>query len=1585
MSEPMSIHDKTERNAAYIFILIFAIMAMGIVLNGYLYYLNYERNFRAEMESELSSIAQLKVGELVMWREERLGDGAVLFKNKTFSALVRRFLEKPGDADAQRQLKAWMGKYTTAYRYSRAYLVDTQGKMRMSVPSAPASYVSSVTMNVTDILRSGQVGIEDFHRNTPDGPIHLAVLVPIFDDLDDRRPLGVLSLHIDPVAYLYPFISKWPTPSQTGETLLVRRDGGDALFLSNLRFHENAALNLRIPLTKTEVPAVRAALGQTGIFEGVDYRGAPVIAAVRAVPGSPWSLIARMNTAEVYAPARERLWATVTFVGVLFFGSGIAMGFIWRQKSARYRERNKMVEAIFEGEARLRERTVQLEFSEAVHRAVIMSSADAIVRINTADVILMANPAAHWMFGYAGTELVDKHLSLLLPGGGHEKVLVEGYAASLAEWDGQSGLPPIEAVAVTKSGKKLTVECTSSECLVNSELSFVIVMRDVTERKNAEKELLSIMEAQPDILYVINAKGALIKWNSALQEFCGLTREQMMGRPAAEFVCEEDRPTVYEGIKEVFEKGSASIEARFIRRDGALVTHLCNGAVWKNPGGDTLGFIGVGKDITERKKAEEALRESEQTFARFFTMLPISLGVVSKEGVITEFNARFTEAFGYTIDDMPTIKEYWERVYPDESYRRWVLDTWGKAVEKAAKEGTDIEPIEYKMTCKGGAERFVMIGGAILPNGDVLATFVDITEHKKRDEELELFRLLVEKSGDSIFMIDDDDGCRMIYVNEAAVKHYGATREEIMTWRIPDWDPNFTYEMLPQHVEDIKKLKNLTIESHHRVKGGSIVPVEITLNYLPYRGRICHFGYFRNITERKAAAEAIRESEARYRQLSEASFEGIVVAVDGKILDINRAFARMFGYAPDEMIGKTPLDLVQPESYAIVADHIGRGSEECYAAVGRKKDGTLFPMEIQGRGTLYHGQKARVTAIRDITERVKAEQAVRESEERLRATFDNATSGMALVSLEGKFARVNAALCQMYGYEEQELLGKSFQEITHPDDLNIGVEWLRKMSRGEAEKLQVEKRYLRKDGGVIWCSVVASVIKDAQGKPLHMFSHIIDVTERRRIEQELAESEKKYRSLFQEMVSGFSLNKVVFDEHGEPVDYITLEVNREFERMLGVSKESVIGKKAYETVPGLDRKWLGIFGKVALTGTPYTYVEYASNVGKWFEGAIFSPGKGLAAGTFIDVTERKKAEEALREAKEEAEEATVLKDKYVSLVSHDLKNPLGTMMGFLKLIHRDMEGKGDQQTVRLTDAALESAGQMQHLINEVLSISRIKSGVTQPKRKFFDGFLLGVKAAASFGPDAEHKGIALKNAIPKGTRLYTDDTLLGEVLNNLVSNAIKFCKAGDTVTMFVPDNEPATIAVKDTGAGIKEALIPKLFKYEEKTSTTGTAGERGTGLGLPLSRDIMATLDGSLDAESEQGKGSTFYARIPHVRPKILVVDDDRNDRMLLGGYLSGLGVTVLEAEDGRDAMRVIEESAPHLLVVDVIMPNMDGFELLEEVRKNPATSSTPFIMIAIQKDIEVNEKSLQMGADDFINKPISMEEFIPRVRRFIG
>ncbi|MBI5637238.1 MAG: PAS domain S-box protein [Nitrospinae bacterium] len=1231
-------------------------------------------------------------------------------------------------------------------------------------------------------------------------------------------------------------------------------------------------------------------------------------------------------------------------------------------------------------ERRVRERTVQLEFSEALHRAVIASSADAIIRINSDGAILSANPAAHYMFGYGKTELENKHISLLLPDG-YERVLVDGFAASLDGWDGHSAAPVAEAVAVTKSGKKLMVECASSECLVNSEISFVIDMRDVSERRKAEKELISIMEAQPDILYVINTKGALIKWNSALQELCGLTREQMMERPAADFVCEEDRQVVFDGIKEVLEKGLASIEVRFIRHDGALVPHLCNGAAWKSPDGELLGFIGVGKDITERKKAEETLREGEERF-RQLSEAGFEGIVINVEGKVVDCNSAFARMFGYA---------------PEE-----IIGTIP----------VDLSPPESQAV---------------------------IMDHIRRGSE---------------------------------------------------------------EVYDVMGRK----------KDGTLFPIEMQGRVILYRGQKARITAVRDISERVKSEQAIRESEERFRQLSEASFEGVTITVGGKIVDCNTSFARKFGYARDEIIGKTPLDLVPPESYAIVADHIGRGSEECYEAVGLKKDGTLFPIEIQGRGAVYHGQKARVTSIRDITERIKAEQAIRESEERLRVTFDNAAFGLAFLNLDGKFTRVNDALCLMFGYAEKEVIGKSFQDFTHTLDMEMGEKFLRKVARGEAVKREVEKRFMHRDGHVIWCSVAVALIKDANGRPMHLYVQVIDITARK-------EAEKTYAELFNVISDGLVLHE--FDpvtkkmgtfvdvndamckrlgyfraemltigpddidtgetvtkpeeygwlerenlEHGSvrfervhrakdgrliPVEIISRQFplgektmalsvvrditerkraednlraserkfravaqsaadaiisingageiihwNKGAEKMFGHAESEALGKPVGLLIPkrydeahrrGLARATAGgpyrLIGKTAtLEGLRKDGAEFPLelSLAAWEEG-----GKTYFTGIIRDITERKAAEEKLKAAKEAAEEATKLKDKFVSLVSHDLKTPLASMIGFLHLVRDDYAEPLNEGAKLILDRAAESGEAMVRLIDDLLTISRFKTGQLKLNRQFFDAQYLGVIMAGNYAHLARQKGIEIESTIPANSRVYGDKTLLAEAVQNLVTNAIKFCKNGDRISISLAEENASTICVRDTGPGIPPNLLADLFKFEKKTSTPGTAGETGTGFGLPLVKNIMELHGGGVGVISEPGKGCLFCLTLPYVRPKILLVDDDGHARLLQTLQLREMKADIIEAENGEDALNKMAGVRPDLVITDIQMPVMDGLELLKRIKGAPETKDIPVIVMIGEYGMEIRDSIFKFGGDDFVTKKIDKAEFLPRVRRFIG
>lgn len=361
-------------------------------------------------------------------------------------------------------------------------------------------------------------------------------------------------------------------------------------------------------------------------------------------------------------------------------------------------------------------------------------------------------------------------------------------------------------------------------------------------------------------------------------------------------------------------------------------------------------------------------------------------------------------------------------------------------------------------------------------------------------------------------------------------------------------------------------------------------------------------------------------------------------------------------------------------------------------------------------------------------------------------------------------------------------------------------------------------------------------------------------------------------------------------------------------------------------------------------------------------------------------------ERELRRAREEAEEATRLKDRFVALVAHDLRGPLGAIIGLLQVMTLRQDIPLHPTHGENLRFIIDNGSVLLDLIEDLLNVSKLQTGKITPAPRFLDAHYLVEIAVNKVSLLAGQKKIEIRNEVPPGSRIHTDGTLFGQVLQNLLSNAIKFSRPGDAVTVYTPPDAPTTLAVRDQGVGIPAKAIPKLFVLEEKVSTEGTAGEKGTGFGLPLSSRTMEALGGLLSVESEEGQGSTFYAALPPVEPRVLVVDDDPVFRRMMVLTLRGIGIEPATAENGQDALdHIAEHGLPHLIVTDVNMPRMDGLELLRTLKRDGRTDHVPIIVITGDSKLETRREVLGLEADDFTVKPLAVEDFIPRVRRFVG
>jgi PAS domain S-box-containing protein len=493
-----------------------------------------------------------------------------------------------------------------------------------------------------------------------------------------------------------------------------------------------------------------------------------------------------------------------------------------------------------------------------------------------------------------------------------------------------------------------------------------------------------------------------------------------------------------------------------------------------------------------------------------------------------------------------------------------------------------------------------------------------------------------------------------------------------------------------------------------------------------------------------------------------------------------------------------------------------------------------------------------------------------------------------------------------------------------------------------------------------------------------------EIHERAQAEAALRTSEEKFRALVENAIDAILL---VVDERVRYANRATLE-------LVGYDEVELLQRPLTdfmaETPQG--RELICHHHHQGLAGQPVPAQYEAQLVrkdGTLIDVIISSARVNLGEQTGVialikDITERKHAELEMQRSKERTEEANKLKDQFVSLVAHDLKSPLTSIFGMVQILHEDKEQPLSEHQKEVMGAIMRGGETLMRTIDDLLNISRLQTGKIKPSPKFLDGYAIADAAIDILSHLASDKGITLRNQVPPNTRLFADPELMAKVIQNLVANAIKFCKRGDRITVFVPENRGTTLAVQDTGLGISAGKLSDLFNPEAPTTSPGTAGERGTGLGLLFSQDMMQAQGGEITVESEEGRGSTFYARLPEVRPRILLVGSNEFFRQLLKRQIEGIQADFLPAQGMGEAVAALDNDQVHLVITDSQLPGGDGFELVRHIRNSADYLAIPVILILDSSESEAVEKAFRLGADDTIVKPLIPYDFVSRLRRFI-
>lgn len=358
---------------------------------------------------------------------------------------------------------------------------------------------------------------------------------------------------------------------------------------------------------------------------------------------------------------------------------------------------------------------------------------------------------------------------------------------------------------------------------------------------------------------------------------------------------------------------------------------------------------------------------------------------------------------------------------------------------------------------------------------------------------------------------------------------------------------------------------------------------------------------------------------------------------------------------------------------------------------------------------------------------------------------------------------------------------------------------------------------------------------------------------------------------------------------------------------------------------------------------------------------------------------------------EELRQATRLKDQFVSLVSHDLRGPIAGIKSTADFVNVFRGRESEEKLAELTLSISQIANALLELLDQLLDISRLQTGKIMPiNRTFFVRQLVEERifmVSAAVG----QKKVVILNELPENALVLADRALYGQVIANLLSNAIKFSRPGGVIRIYAAGEKSSAIVVEDGGVGIPAEIMPDIFRHEVKTSMVGTAGERGTGLGLPFCMDIMKAHGGTIEAELPPGGGSRFTIRLPLVNRRALVVDDLEAHRAIFKRALAQVGdVTVAEAENGRDALEELRRYTPNLIITDIEMPEMNGMALLSAIRGDPRFKDIPVIVVTSnsgtgrEAEQKLRKELIAAGASDFLVKPIIEGDLIRSVRQFL-